>query len=98
MGEEEKEENERRLKKLSKLAKGDAGKKSGTEGDSLAANQKADAKKRKMTEQQEWQKIDRIIKKGNMKSVEELEASGNRRQRREAAQKPRELTATPAFF
>lgn len=97
--EEEKEENERRLKKLGKLAKSGQKQKGAPEGgDSLAANQKADAKKRKMSEQQEWQKIDRIIKKGDFKSVEELEAAGNRRQRRAGAPKPRELTSTPAFF
>lgn len=93
--EDEKEETEKKIKRLQKLAKG--GKKGGPEGDSLAANQKAEAKKRKMSEQQEWQKIDKIIKKGNFKSVEELEASANR-QRRSGAPTPREIMATPAFF
>lgn len=93
--EDEKEETEKKIKRLQKLAK--SGKKGGPEGDSLAANQKAEAKKRKMSEQQEWQKIDKIIKKGNFKSVEELEASANR-QRRSGAPTPREIMATPAFF
>jgi len=93
--EDEKEETEKKIKRLQKLAQ--AGKKGAPEGDSLSANQKAEAKKRKMSEQQEWQKIDKIIKKGNFKSVEELEASASR-QRRSGAPTPREIMATPAFF
>merc|ERR1740121_381597 len=75
----------------------DKKKKKGDDGqDSMSANQKAgmDGKKRKLSEEQQWNKIDKMLKKGKLSSIEELEA-GNAKQRRAPA--PREI-ATPAFF
>ncbi|CAE7313686.1 CSTF77 [Symbiodinium sp. KB8] len=57
-----------------KKQKGKDGKK-GTAEDSVAANKKgAEAKKRKMNENQQWQKIDNMIKKGKVTSMESMEA------------------------
>jgi len=68
--------------------------------DPVAANQKkneAEAKKRKRTENEEWQKIDSMIKKGKHSSIEELEAKVSK-QRRNQAPVPREIMATPVHF
>jgi len=75
-------------------------KKSGDkEQDSVAANQKAsgEAKKRKMSELQEWNKIDTMIKKGKVPDLGELEAHASR-QRRHSGPAPREIFSTPAYF
>lgn len=87
---DEEEGTKSKIERLKKLAQGD--KKKAGEGDSLAANSKGDAKeakKRKLSEQQEWNKIDKMIKKGNMKSMEELEGSASKQRR--SAPVPREL-------
>lgn len=75
-----------------KKQKGKDGKK-GTAEDSVAANKKgAEAKKRKMNENQQWQKIDNMIKKGKVTSMESMEAQASKK-----AGKTSHL-ATPAFF
>merc|ERR1712232_113501 len=58
--------------------------------DSVSANQRAgmDGKKRKLSEDQQWNKIDKMIKKGKLSSIEELEA-GNAKQRRAPAPRDR---------
>jgi len=63
-----------RLKKL-------AGKKMGEE-DSMASNRKGgEGKKKQMSEAQQWNKIDNMIKKGKISSIDEIDArqSGKRR-------------------
>ncbi|CAE7354850.1 SMU2 [Symbiodinium natans] len=75
-----------------KKQKGKDGKK-GTADDSVAANKKgADAKKRKMNENQQWQKIDNMIKKGKVTSMESMEAQASKKTGRTSH------LATPAFF
>lgn len=54
-----------------------------------------DPKKKRMSEAQEWTKIDTMIKNNKSKSIGEMEASSRPRKN---APVPRELTATPAFF
>lgn len=56
-----------------------------------------EARKKKMTENQELQKINHIIKNKKHGSIDELEALASR-QRRSDAPRPRELTSTPAYF
>lgn len=60
--------------------------------DSVSANKKGEAKKRKMNENQQWQKIDNMIKKGKVSSMESME--------HQASKKKGGLShlATPAFF
>lgn len=69
-------------------------------GDTLAANQKqsaAEAKKRKMSESQQWQKIDSMIRKGKHGSLEDLEAYASKPKRNQPPM-PREIMGTPAYF
>lgn len=56
-----------------------------------------EGKKKKVSEAQEWQKINHMIKNNKHKSVGELEALGNSRKKKDPPM-PRELNATPAFF
>lgn len=62
--------------------------------DSVSANKKnsAEAKKRKLNDNQQWQKIDNMIKKGKVSSMESME--------HQASKKKGGLShlATPAFF
>lgn len=95
-GDSDEEAAEEAKKKREKLGK----KKDDSKGgDALSANQKnaADAKKRKMTEAQEWQKIDHMMKKGKHGSFEELEAFASRSKRNQPPV-PREIMSPPAFF
>ena len=75
-----------------KKQKGKDGKK-GTVEDSVAANKKgAEAKKKKMNENQQWQKIDNMIKKGKVTSMESMEAQASKKTGKTSH------LATPAFF
>jgi len=88
---EEGDDTKSKIERLKKLAG-----KSGNQGpDSVAANQKGDAKKKKMSENQQWQKIDHMIKKGKISSLDELDAVGRGRRQAPA---PREIMSTPAYF
>jgi len=64
------------------------GKKSGVPGE---------GKKKKMSEAQEWQKINHMIKNNKHQSIGELEAFAQKPNKRDAP-RPREINATPAFF
>eukprot|EP00930_Biecheleria_cincta_P102907 TRINITY_DN94764_c0_g1_i1.p1 TRINITY_DN94764_c0_g1~~TRINITY_DN94764_c0_g1_i1.p1 ORF type:complete len:570 (-),score=163.01 TRINITY_DN94764_c0_g1_i1:45-1754(-) len=71
------------------------GKKKGDEGmDSVSANKKAgaEAKKRKLNENQQWQKIDNMIKKGKVSSLESMEHQASKKKGGSSH------LATPAFF
>jgi len=69
------------------------GKKKGDEKmDSVSANKKGEAKKRKMNENQQWQKIDNMIKKGKVSSIESLEHQASKKKGGSSH------LATPAFF
>jgi len=74
--------------------------KEGKEGMDISYGQKQkgvaiDPKKKKMSEAQQWHKIDHMIKNNKTKSAEELQAM---RPSRKDPPLPRELTATPAYF
>jgi len=89
------EAQKERIKRLGAL-----GKNKDEAADPVAAEQRkkeAEAKKRKKTENEEWQKIDTMIKKGKHSSIEELEAKMSK-QRRNQAPVPREIMATPVYF
>jgi len=60
--------------------------------DSVSANKKGEAKKRKMNENQQWQKIDNMIKKGKVSSIESLEHQASKKKGGSSH------LATPAFF
>eukprot|EP00931_Biecheleriopsis_adriatica_P080029 TRINITY_DN53386_c0_g1_i1.p1 TRINITY_DN53386_c0_g1~~TRINITY_DN53386_c0_g1_i1.p1 ORF type:complete len:556 (+),score=171.06 TRINITY_DN53386_c0_g1_i1:48-1715(+) len=69
------------------------GKKGKGEDDPLSANKKqSDAKKRKMEGNKEWQKIDTMIKKGKVSSMESLEGQASKKRGKTSH------LATPAFF
>lgn len=75
-------------------------KKAEKEGTEISYGQKQkgvpiDPKKKKMSEAQQWSKIDHMIKNNKTKSAEELQAM---RPSRKDPPLPRELTATPAYF
>eukprot|EP00929_Paragymnodinium_shiwhaense_P006987 TRINITY_DN110942_c0_g1_i1.p1 TRINITY_DN110942_c0_g1~~TRINITY_DN110942_c0_g1_i1.p1 ORF type:complete len:579 (+),score=197.76 TRINITY_DN110942_c0_g1_i1:149-1885(+) len=96
---DEDESAKKKIERLKKLAE-----KSGkpVNKDALDSSQygkkgkEQDAKKRKMNENQQWQKIDQMIKKGKHGSFEELEAQGYQGQK--AKGRPKDIMATPAFF
>lgn len=82
-------------KKKDKDKKKGADKKKGINEDSVAANKKgaaAEAKKRKMSENQQWQKIDNMIKKGKVSSMESMEQQASKKTGKTSH------LATPAFF
>lgn len=87
-------------KKDKKLKPGEKKKLRDQGPDSVTANQKgaAEAKKRKMNDTQQWQKIDAMIKKGNHKSMEQLESQHGRPGGRNRPPAPREVMSTPAYF
>lgn len=95
-GDADSDEEDGEKKKGSKLAQKLAKKKGEKGGESVSANQKGEAKKRKLNENQQWQKIDNMIKKGKHGTLAELEAQANKRGGR--APVPREIMSTPAFF
>lgn len=91
---EEEDDVKSKIERLKKLAS-KGGPPGGNEGtDSISANRK-DAGKKRLNETQQWQKIDSMIKKGKISTMEELEGRSGGKRRPPA---PRELTATPAFF
>jgi len=88
---EEGEDVKKKIERLKKLAgKSDA-------PDSMAANRKDGVQKgkKKMTEGQQWQKIDHMIKHGKHGSLEALEAQASSKRR---AMTPREIMSTPIHF
>eukprot|EP00927_Polykrikos_kofoidii_P056146 TRINITY_DN50311_c0_g1_i1.p1 TRINITY_DN50311_c0_g1~~TRINITY_DN50311_c0_g1_i1.p1 ORF type:complete len:632 (+),score=136.81 TRINITY_DN50311_c0_g1_i1:133-1896(+) len=87
-----------KIEKLKKLAAGKEGKEGSLDTSSYGKKGKdQDAKKRKMTENQEWQKIESMIKKGKHSSLEELEARTTKSSKHRAPT-PREIMSTPAYF
>lgn len=86
----------KKIERLKKLGEKDKAKDSvETSAYGKKGKDASDAKKRKITENQEWQKIDGMIKKGKISSIAELEARGSGGKR---APVPREVFSTPAFF
>jgi len=70
--------------------------KSGSYGKKGAAQE---AKKRRMTDSQEWSKIDNMIKKGKVGNLDDLEKQASKHQRRESGGSARQSSfPTPAFF
>lgn len=64
--------------------------------DSMSANRKEGASNKKhMSEAQQWQKIDHMIKKGKHSSLEALESQSSGKRR---APMPREIMSTPVHF
>merc|ERR1712187_634828 len=90
------EEDDSAKKKIEKLKKLAEKKASVTSSNYGTKGQDPDEKKRKRNENQEWQKIDSMIKKGKVTSIEELEARSNANKKRAPA--PREVFSTPAYF
>lgn len=92
-GESDDEEDGKKKKK--KGEKEDQTKMDTSYGTKQKGGVQIDPKKKRMSEAQQWDKIETMIKKGQNKSIGELEASGRRKK---DPPMPRELTATPAYF
>jgi len=78
-----------------KLKKGEEEKPDSVTSSAYASKSKGVRENKKMSEDQQWKKIDSMLKNNKQSTIGELEGQGNSRRK---APVPRELTATPAFF
>jgi len=94
---DDEEADERAKEKIAKLNKL-AGRKEGSEQPDGKKKGEAITKKgeRKMSENQQWQKIDAMLKKGNVASIDDLEASS--RHSKKGGPERRQVHATPSYF
>eukprot|EP00928_Gymnodinium_smaydae_P037140 TRINITY_DN25825_c0_g1_i1.p1 TRINITY_DN25825_c0_g1~~TRINITY_DN25825_c0_g1_i1.p1 ORF type:complete len:586 (+),score=154.07 TRINITY_DN25825_c0_g1_i1:172-1929(+) len=95
--EEEEDSAKKKIEKLKKLSeKGSVE----TSAYGKKGKDQADAKKRKLSENQEWQKIDSMIKKGKHGSFSDLERAQSSMRTPGTHQPPsrREVFSTPAYF